>query len=738
MMEITVTYDDSTRRLTPPDSDFGGTTLDASSTRITVDGLPEGYDARLEFDVAVEVKGSKKKARPYLNLDADGSCVIPNTIFKGCKSDLRLPVQLVLKSDTEEYASENIVIFRITKAICAFDTVEESYGPDIGKAFYDVTEEGGVITFYRLDGTFETVHVDDDFISWDSVVTSWPETATDDTLPTTKAVESTFLKSTLSASERILMTDGDGHVGATGPRVTSEWTEPPTDDTLPTEKLVKEELDAKAVDSEVVHVDEGTPEWSSAVTYHSGSTVVRKLNLYISQNEDNVGHDPTEEGTVWWALVKGDGGGGGGDEPGAYKIFTLGDGTSTSFVCNHGFNTYNVGHLLYEKEGRMRDSDSVLERISKDHVKITFHSAPSVAEWILMVYRPGLGPENVVTSVNGETGDVVIDPLALGCLSINAQTLTDAQKAQTRENIGLGTASTKNAGTESGNVPTLGSDGRLPNSVLPPLAISEWLGMVDAKADLVTLSDAEQGDWAGVSSDPDVNNDGVYMLNGTYSDLTSWVQIVGPGSVISVNGKGGVVILKASDVGAVDIATTLNGKTLEGAVVLDADDVGAVTKVDGLTAGEHPVVTYNGQGLVIEGRDLEADDIPGLPGSKITSGEVAVDYLPTGNAADKLVKLSSAGQKGQALRLDEAGTGWEWYTPSSSALAIYTGTITGDGSTKVFTLTHGLSGTPDPVVYDSTGRKIPGADVSSTDKTITVRFYTAPASGETYTVRGIA
>ncbi len=736
MMEINVTYDDKTRRFGAPDSDYAGTTLDSSSTRISVTGLPEGYDARLEFDVAVEVQGSKKKVRPYLTLNADGSCVIPHTIFRGCK-DLRLPMQLVLRSDTEEYASENILIFRVTKAIHAMETVEESYEPDIHGAFCDVTEEGGVITFTRLDGTFETIHVDDDFLAWTDVATTWPETPSDTTIPSTKAVEENFLHSKLSGSERLLMTDGDGNVGATGPRVTGVWTDPTSDDMLPTEKLVKSELDTKALDTRVVHVDRGTPEWDSTEEYHSGSTVVRKLNLYISQNDGNIGHDPEEEGSVWWSLVKGDGSGGGGDEPGAYKIFTLGDGTSTSFVCNHGFGTYNVGHLLYEKQGRMRDSDSVVERISKDHLKITFHSAPSANEWILMIYRPGLGPETVVTTINGLTGDVTIDPLALGCLSIDEQELTDSQKAQVRSNVGLGTASVRDAGTSSGQVPTLDSDGKLPNSVLPPLAIAEWMGTVDTKADLVTLSDAEQGDWAGVSSDSDVNNDGVYMLNGTYSDLSAWVQIVGPGSVISVNGKGGVVILKASDVGAVDIATTLNGKTLQGAVVLNADDVGAVTKVDGITAGEHPVVEYNAQGLVLDGRDLVADDIPGLPGSKITSGEVAIDYLPTGNAADRLVKLSSAGQKGQSLRLTEDGT-WEWYTPSSSELAMYTGTISGDGSTKIFTLTHGLSGTPDPVVFDSTGRKIPGADVSATATSITVRFHTAPASGETYTVRGIA
>ena len=739
MMEITVTYDDSTRRLSPPDSDYGGTTLDASSTRITVKGLPSGYDARLEFDVSVEVTGSKKKVRPFLTLDADGSCVIPRTIFKGCKSDLRLPVQLVLKSDTEEYGSENILVFRITRAIAAFETVVESYEPDISGAFCQVEEDGGAITFTRLDGTTETIHVDDDFISWTSVVSAWPTSSEGGPyIPTTDAVEATFLKSKASAADRLLMTDEDGVIRADGPRVTNVWQDPTSDDALPTEKLVKLELDTKALDSEVVHIDRGTPVWSSAVTYHAGSTVIKDFELYISQNDGNLAHDPAEAETVWWSKVKGEGGGGGGDDPGAYRVFTLGDGSSTSFICNHGMNTLLVGHLLFEKDGRMRDSDATVERVDKDRVKVSFWSAPADKEWTLVVYRPGLGPENVVTSINGLVGDVIIDPLALGCLSIKEQDLTDAQKAQVRENISLGSAAVKDAGSSAGQVPVLGSDGKLPNAVLPSLALSEWMGNVDTKAMLVTLSDAEQGDWAGVTADPDVNNDGVYMLNGAYSDASAWVQLVGPGSVISVNGKSGVVVLTASDVGAVDDDTTINGKALDGAVVLDADDVGAVAKVDGITAGTHPVVTYGADGLVRTGRDLEADDIPGLPGSKITSGKVGVTYLPTGNAADALVKMPSAGTKGQSLMLNETATAFEWFTPSSSELAMFTGTITGDGATKTFTFSHGLKGTPDPSVFDSTGRKIPGADVSATASTITVRFYTAPASGETYSVRGIA
>ena len=127
MMEITVSYDDLTRTLGKPVSDYGGTTLDANSTKITVTGIPEGYSARLDFDVSIRVEGSKKKVSPYLPLDADGSCIVPGTIMRACKADLRLPVQLVLESSdkTETYASKNWLIFRVSPSINAFETVQD-------------------------------------------------------------------------------------------------------------------------------------------------------------------------------------------------------------------------------------------------------------------------------------------------------------------------------------------------------------------------------------------------------------------------------------------------------------------------------------------------------------------------------------------------------------------------------------------------------------------------------------
>lgn len=142
----------------------------------------------------------------------------------------------------------------------------------------------------------------------------------------------------------------------------------------------------------------------------------------------------------------------------------------------------------------------------------------------------------------------------------------------------LGTASRLDSGTGEGNVPVLDSNGKLVNSVIPSLAIGEYVGEVDAKANLVTLTTAEKGDIAKVTNDTPVNNNGVYFLNGEYSVLNDWIQIVGPGSVISVNGKSGVVELSSSDVKAVPVTRTVNRKELSADITLNAGDVGALTK----------------------------------------------------------------------------------------------------------------------------------------------------------------
>lgn len=126
----------------------------------------------------------------------------------------------------------------------------------------------------------------------------------------------------------------------------------------------------------------------------------------------------------------------------------------------------------------------------------------------------------------------------------------------------LGTAAAKNTGTAEGDVPVLGVNGKLADGVLPPIAINEYAGPVNTKADLVTLVTTLSGratglgDWANVTSETgdNVGNNGSWILTGNDPTvLASWVQMYAVGgeggTVYSVNGRVGIVVLTKSDVG---------------------------------------------------------------------------------------------------------------------------------------------------------------------------------------------
>lgn len=84
----------------------------------------------------------------------------------------------------------------------------------------------------------------------------------------------------------------------------------------------------------------------------------------------------------------------------------------------------------------------------------------------------------------------------------NLSDLTDV--AQARSNLSLGTASVANTGTSEGDVPVLSTWGKLDASLMPSVAISEYINNF---ADLATaLADAsvqawQRGDWFTVSTD---------------------------------------------------------------------------------------------------------------------------------------------------------------------------------------------------------------------------------------------
>lgn len=129
MITVSVTYNPATRMLSLDDGNYGGSTIDNDSVKIAVDGVPAGYDARLDFAVSV-VDSRGVSIRPFLELDANGECVLTSAIMNATSSDKKLPFQLVLwKDDGEVINSRNTIVLTTTRAIDSQGSVEDVYTP---------------------------------------------------------------------------------------------------------------------------------------------------------------------------------------------------------------------------------------------------------------------------------------------------------------------------------------------------------------------------------------------------------------------------------------------------------------------------------------------------------------------------------------------------------------------------------------------------------------------------------
>jgi len=122
--------------------------------------------------------------------------------------------------------------------------------------------------------------------------------------------------------------------------------------------------------------------------------------------------------------------------------------------------------------------------------------------------------------------------------------------------LGLGTAATKNTGTASGNVPILDASGKLADSVIPKVAITNtWV--VASQVEMLALSNAQEGD---VAVRTDVNKSFILKTTG-YSTLANWQELLTPTDVVtSVNGSTGVVTITLAGLGGVS-TTTYNAHT---------------------------------------------------------------------------------------------------------------------------------------------------------------------------------
>lgn len=181
-----------------------------------------------------------------------------------------------------------------------------------------------------------------------------------------------------------------------------------------------------------------------------------------------------------------------------------------------------------------------------------------------------------------------------------------------------------------------------------------------------------------------------------------------PTYVQSVNTRSGAVTLTKSDVGLtntddgakapVDNLTSTTNPPLASTVQTQLN--GKVDQNSAITGATKAKITYDSKGLVTQGQDLVQSDIPNLPASKITSGQLDMQVMP------------------------------------SNMGVIYSGTITGDGTTSQWTYPiqpYG-SNVSQVSIRDSNGYEVRFGVQYGTGN-ITLYQSEPPSSGEVFNIK---
>ena len=130
---------------------------------------------------------------------------------------------------------------------------------------------------------------------------------------------------------------------------------------------------------------------------------------------------------------------------------------------------------------------------------------------------------------------------------ISQKGVTDAITTAKQEVVNsLGSAASKDVGTAAGNVPVLDSNGKLVETVIPAVAITETY-VVDSETAMLALS-AQVGD---VAIRTDVSKSFI-LQSLPASTAANWKELLTPDcKVISVNGKQGAVVLTGDNIASI-------------------------------------------------------------------------------------------------------------------------------------------------------------------------------------------
>lgn len=233
---------------------------------------------------------------------------------------------------------------------------------------------------------------------------------------------------------------------------------------------------------------------------------------------------------------------------------------------------------------------------------------------------------------------------------ISQKGVTDAIATAKQEVVdGLGSAASKDVGTAAGNVPVLDSNGKLVESIIPAVAITETY-VVDSETAMLAL-DAQVGD---VAVRTDVSKSFI-LQSLPASTAANWVELLTPNSkVISVNGKQGAVVLTGADIStsftqAASRANVATGETL--AVSLGKiskwfadlkglafkDTIVATTDITGIIpAANLPTATASTKGIASFGNGLNV-----ASGAVTVKAGQGITVDANGIAADVVLKIAT-------------------------------------------------------------------------------------------------
>lgn len=174
-------------------------------------------------------------------------------------------------------------------------------------------------------------------------------------------------------------------------------------------------------------------------------------------------------------------------------------------------------------------------------------------------------------------------------------------------------------GTTEGKLVAVGPNNKIDSSLIGDLFITN-VYTVTQKSELITLTNAKQGDIALVQETLSTTSDIYILKTEPYSTLENWVRLIIPCNVLSVNGKTGTVVIGIDDIEGLRTALDKVGTTL--------------------TASK--IVVTNAGGKIISS-EIASSELAKL--ALIPSGFNVADYEVVSNKTDTIASDTSTDTK---------------------------------------------------------------------------------------------